>query len=91
MTRAQADALVYEWDMEMHKKCKADLEAGKEWKDTVLFYSPRRIMTHRVLDCLAGWRPYDPEVAEALDTMEKSDKIAPQVREIREICEGVGK
>lgn len=83
MTRAQADALVMGWDATLAEQGRRRREAGEDWLTISADIGKRRALLWRVLDCLAGWRPYDAEVAAALDTM----KQTPQVREIREICE----
>jgi len=69
MTRNEAEALITKWDAEA-------LRRGHQ--DT-------RKHLWRILDCLAGWRRYDAEVAAALDELQQT----PDALTIREICKTI--
>lgn len=83
MTPAQADELCNHWDSVIAAQVKKRVAAGDDIVKISAVEGQKRIMLWRVWDCVNGWRPYDADVAEALDTMKQTD----QVREIREICE----
>lgn len=66
MTRIEAEKLVTRWDAEALRRGRPD----------------KRKHLWRILDCLAGWRGYDAEVAEALDALHQT----PEVAAVREAC-----
>lgn len=69
MTPLEAEKVVIRWDTEADRRGKQDLRK-RLW---------------RVLDCLAGWRGYDAEVAEALDGLQQTAEVA----EVRELCKNI--
>lgn len=66
MTPLEAEKVVIRWDTEADRRGKQDLRK-RLW---------------RVLDCLAGWRRYDAQVAEDLDALHQT----PEVAAVREAC-----
>lgn len=69
MQRIEAEKLVTRWDAEALRRGRPD----------------KRKHLWRILDCLAGWRGYDAEVAEALDGLQQT----AEVTEVRELCKNI--
>ena len=69
MTRTEAEDLITKWDAEALRRGRHD----------------KRKHLWRILDCLAGWRRYDAEVAAALDELQQTTDVL----NIRAICEKI--
>lgn len=69
MNILEAEKLVTRWDAEALRRERPD----------------KRKHLWRILDCLAGWRGYDAEVAEALDGLQQTAEVA----EVRELCKNI--